>query len=115
LAKEKWIKIYTVGLGNLSGWYIEYQDFFWTRKQWVNGVDEKTLKSIAQLTNWKYFNAADNDSFNKTFEEIAWLEKNEIKIQSQKIYSDFYKPFWIVLLSLLWLFLILNITHPEKN
>jgi hypothetical protein len=29
LAKEKWIKIYTVGLGNLSGWYIEYQDFFW--------------------------------------------------------------------------------------
>lgn len=115
IAKKKWIKIYTIGIGSASGWYIQYQDFFGTRKQWVNWVDEKTLKSIAEMTNWKYFNALDNDSFVKTFDEISRLEKKEIKIESQKQYSEFYQLFWIVWLCLLLLFFVLNIFYNERN
>lgn len=51
LAKQKGVKIYTVGLGNI--------------------IDEKNLKDIANQTNGKYYFAATADDLDVVFDEIA--------------------------------------------
>jgi len=102
MAKEKSIKIYTIWIWSETGTYIDYQDFFGMRKQRVEWVDEKTLRVVADMTNWRYFNATDNDSFTKIFDEISKLEKSEIKIQEKKEYDEYYMPFIFI-----WTFLLL--------
>lgn len=80
LAKEKNIRVYTVGIGTngmapmpvMTPFGVEYQD---TPVE----IDEATLQNIAQITGGKYFRATDKAALRDIYKEIDKLEKRKIK------------------------------------
>lgn len=78
VAKEKGVKVYTIGMG-------------------VNGsqdLDEQTLQSVADATGGKYFRATDRQTLQQVFDEIDKLEKSEIDSDSYVRWQDNFMP-WI--------------------
>jgi Ca-activated chloride channel family protein len=80
LAKEKNIRVYTVGIGTngmapmpvMTPFGVEYQDM-------PVEIDEATLQNIAQITGGKYFRATDEATLRDIYKEIDKLEKRKIK------------------------------------
>jgi Ca-activated chloride channel family protein len=80
LAKEKKIRVYTIGVGSIgmaetpimTPLGIQFQNMP------VN-IDEPTLKSIATITGGRYFRAKDLSSLRYIYNEIDLLEKSRIK------------------------------------
>lgn len=106
LAKEKGVKIYTIGIGSEGGALVPYIDQF-GQKQYVrnadgsfqkSSVDEKTLKSIAEATGGAYYRADDNAKFAAIFKEIGRLEKKDIETTHYTQYKEGYEPYaWLLL------------------
>jgi Ca-activated chloride channel family protein len=71
------------------------------------GFDETTLKKIAQMTNGKYFRAADLSSLTDVFAQIDKLEKNPAKLTKYSEYRDLFPWFVSTGLGLLLLELAL--------
>lgn len=65
LAKSQEMKIYTIGIGS------NRRDFFFNRS---SGLDEKTLKTIANNTGGKYFRANNTQQLNEIYGIIDELE-----------------------------------------
>lgn len=65
LAKSQEMKIYTIGIGS------NRRDFFFNRS---SGLDEKTLKTIANNTGGKYFRAKNTQQLNEIYGIIDELE-----------------------------------------
>jgi len=81
IASSFGVKVYTIGVGTKGMAPMPAQDYF-GRITYVNeevNIDEKTLKSIAKITNGKYFRATDNESLSSIYEEIDQLEKTVIE------------------------------------
>ncbi len=87
VAKEEGIKIYTIGVGtNGMAEYPTYDHFgriTYTQQEVV--IDEATLRSIAEVTNGKYYRATDNESLQNIFKEIDALEKTKMDV---KVFSQ---------------------------
>lgn len=103
IAKEKGIRIYTIGVGcngtaltpigiNVYG-RMEYQ-----RVPVV--IDEATLKTIASNTDGKYFRATTKHVLKDVFAEIDQLEKTRLDVHNFKRTEDNYMP-WAILLFIL--------------
>ncbi len=83
LAKEKGIRVHTIGVGSEGkamapvrvgpGGNYQYEP------QKVR-IDEKTLKQIAKTTNGSYFRATDEEKLEKIYERIDRLEKSKMKV-----------------------------------
>jgi len=102
LAKEKNIKIYTVGIGSTKGWYLAWP----FGKQEVPPLDEASLKHIADTTNAQYRRADNKQTFEEIFDTISDLTKNDIETESKVTYKKAYRPFSILLfILLLWLWI----------
>ena len=97
-AKEKGIKIYTIGLGsptgvpipvyNAQGQQVDY-------KKDENGnivltkLDESTLKQIASAGDGKYFQAATYDDYlDRIYNDLSSLEKTEFGVRKVTDYED---------------------------
>lgn len=74
IAKEKGIKIYTIGVGTNGSIQITDPYGFSTTTMETK-IDEATLKNIAQITNGKFFRATDTRMLRDVFSEIDALEK----------------------------------------
>lgn len=98
LAAEKNITIYTIGIGSLEWWSIQTPTAFGMRQQRVNGVDESTLRAIAQQTNWLYARAVDDNSLEDITTQIATLTRTEAKTEAYELFTDARWPFAIALL-----------------
>ena len=66
-------------------------------------MDESTLKKMAEITNGKYFNVKNSETFSSIYKEINQLEKSEIKESKFNVYQDYFP--WIVQLILISIFL----------
>ena len=113
IAREKGIKIYTIGVGsngtalypvgtNMYG-RVEYQ-----RLPVV--IDEATLRSIASSTGGKYFRATNKNVLKNVFAEIDSLEKTQMDIRNFSHTEDDYMPWAILLLVLVCLDIVSRYT-----
>ncbi len=84
IAKKEGLKIYTVGVGGDS---VD----FWGKT--TNGIDEKTLKSVAKITGGKYFRAKNTKELENIYTELDKLEPIESKKKFFRPIKDyFYLP-----------------------
>lgn len=116
--KKENIKIYTIWIGSKKWWYITYDMWPFKQRQKIKPLNSTTLKQIAKDTNWKYFRADSNNTFEEIFKEIEKLEKNDIEVEIKKDYSEYYKIFLIsliILISLFWYLVIGNIEIKNKK
>lgn len=76
LAKEKHVRVYTIGVGTNGEAPTPVITPFGVRFEMAPvEIDEKTLNSIAQITVGHYFRATDEKSLRSIYEEIDRMEK----------------------------------------
>jgi len=103
-AKEAWIKIYTIWIWSKSWGYITYNTWPFKQKQKIPPLNDKDLKYIASTTDWKYFRADNNRTFEEIFKELQKLEKNDIEVKIKKKYTNYYDIFVYSLIFLMMWF-----------
>jgi Ca-activated chloride channel family protein len=80
-AKQMGIKVFTIGIGRTGIAPMPVEDAFGHRQltQVKVELDEECLKSIADITGGKYFNAADTETLANVYNEISKLAKSKIQ------------------------------------
>jgi len=98
LAKEFGIKVYTIGIGNPKGSYI--QDQLFGIRQVQAPINIKLLEKIANETGGTFFRASNPKDMKTIYETIDKLEKTEYE-------SDIFHRHYEAFLSFIWIFLFL--------
>lgn len=111
IAKEKGIRIYTIGVGTEEGGRIpEGQDVFgrmiWKAYQGqavVSRLEDAVLKQVAGITDGKYYRVTDRGAFASINEDIKRMEDNKTKVKKNIQYEENYTAFlyWGILLFVL--------------
>ena len=96
IAKKLGVRIYTVGIGGPNN---------------ASGLDEKTLRGVADLTGAQYYRADDAARMQQVLVEISRLEKSPSKIISAVSVKDYQS--WLVLLAFLMLGLELGLVNTR--
>ena len=112
-AKEAWIKIYTIWIWSKTWGYITYDVWPFKQRQKIPPLNDKYLKEISKITDWKYFRAENNLVFKQIFEELKKLEKNDIEVDIKKKYTNYYDIFVYSLIFFISIFLLLLINNLE--
>lgn len=86
LAKEKNIKIYSIGIGKEE--YVRQTIF--GNQTVKSDLDEGSLKEISELTGGKFFRSTNEKSLEEIFENISSMEKVEIKEEHYREETDLY-------------------------
>jgi Ca-activated chloride channel homolog len=102
IAQPYGIRIYTVGVGTVGEAPYPVQTPFGVRYQNIPvDVDEKTLKSIAEITGAQFFRATNNRALKDIYQEIDQLEKTRIEVKAYRSYTELFYPWaWVGLLAL---------------
>lgn len=103
IAKEKGIKIYTIGVGSNGNALYPVGTNMYGRMEYQSlpvVIDEGTLKNIAQTTGGKYFRATNKNVLKDVFKEIDALEKTQMDVRNFSHTEDDYMPWALLLLSL---------------
>lgn len=95
IAKQKGIKIYTIGVGTNGSIQITDPYGFSTTTMETK-IDEASLKNIADMTNGKYFRATDSKMLSQIFDEIDSLEKTSLDVSKFTQTEENYMP-WIMI------------------
>ncbi|AFL97110.1 VWA domain-containing protein [Ornithobacterium rhinotracheale] len=101
IAKEKGIKVYTIGIGTTD--YVLPPIGAENIPQSKLKLDENLLKYIANNANGLYFRATDNERLKAIYEEINQLEKSKINETKYYDYTEYYRAFVV------WAFILLCI------
>ncbi|MDE6717051.1 MAG: VWA domain-containing protein [Muribaculaceae bacterium] len=109
IAKQKGIKIYTIGVGTNGSIQITDPYGFSTTTMETK-IDEQTLKNIADLTNGKYFRATDSKMLNEIFQEIDSLEKTTLDVDKYVFTEEDFMPWILIALAALSLRLLIRYT-----
>jgi Ca-activated chloride channel family protein len=110
LAKKWDIKIYAIGIGGAES-MVEIKTLFGTQLVPTGrGVDQKTLKKLADTTNGLFRLAEDGDSLRAIYKEIDQLEKSEIESIRYVDYREQFTIYGLLALILLGLETILRCT-----
>lgn len=110
LAKEKNVRVYTIGVGTngmaptpvMTPFGVEFEEM-------PVEIDENTLQNIAEITGGKYFRATDEAALKSIYKEINRLEKRKIKendYDAEPPYSP--GPFLVIAFLFLFYVLIVN-------
>jgi len=113
IAKEKNIKIYTIGVGTRGkAPFLVNDPLFGERYvyQRVN-IDEDTLNAIAEKTGGLYFRAENLSGLQQIYDTIDKLEKTEVKVDIFADYSEIYPWLLFPAILLLPLYVILRNTR----
>lgn len=87
LAKQKDVRVYTIGVGKEGYASMPVNTPFGTMMQnTLVSIDEKLLKKIANQTDGKYFRATDNQSLREIYSKIDEMEK--IAMVEDNIYKE---------------------------
>jgi Ca-activated chloride channel family protein len=79
LAKNKNVKVYTIGIGSKGKAPFPVQTPFGTRYQQMEvEIDEEALTYIAETTGGKYFRATDASTLSQIYATIDQMEKTEV-------------------------------------
>ena len=80
IAKQKGIKVYTIGVGTNGS--IQITDpYGFSTTTLETKIDEASLKNIADVTGGKFFRAKDEKMLQKVFKEIDAHEKSELDVE----------------------------------
>lgn len=109
IAKEKGIKIYTIGVGT-NGSIKVTDPYGFSSTTMETKIDEATLKSIAQITNGKFFRATDSRMLREVFAEIDALEKTKLNVNTYTQTEEAFMPWVWLSLAAYGLFLLLRYT-----
>lgn len=104
----KWgIKIYTIGVGGES--VMSIPTLFGPRKMLVgSGIDEDTLRSMAEITGGVYRRADTAEALQAVYREIDELERSEIESVRYMDYREKFVPFALAAFVLLCLEIFLR-------
>lgn len=95
IAKQKGIKVYTIGVGTNGSIQITDPYGFSTTTMETK-IDEATLRQIADATGGKFFRATDEKMLNDVFQEIDSLEKTVLDVDRFTLTDENFMP-WILL------------------
>lgn len=109
IAKQKGIKIYTIGVGTNGSIQITDPYGFSTTTMETK-IDEGTLKDIASITKGKYFRATDSRMLRDIFTEIDSLEKTTLDVNKIMRTEENFMPWIFIALCALALQLLLRYT-----
>lgn len=93
IAKQKGIKVYTIGVGTNGKMQIA-DPYGFSTTTLETKIDEPLLKNIASLTGGKYFRAKDERVLKQVFQEIDALEKSTIDVNSVTLTQEEFMP-WL--------------------
>lgn len=106
IARQKGIRVYTVGVGT-NGTVRITDPYGFSATTLETKIDEESLKAIAQATGGKYFRARDEKMLERVFEEIDSLEKSELDVSQYTQTDECYMPWvwiamgaWVLMLTL---------------
>lgn len=94
IAKQKGIKIYTIGVGT-NGVINITDPYGFSTTSIETKIDEESLTKIADMTGGKFFRAKDEKMLQKVFEEIDKLEKTALDVESYTRVEEAYMP-WVL-------------------
>jgi Ca-activated chloride channel family protein len=93
LAADWGIKIYTIGVGGGEA-VTTVQTLFGAFKIPMGpGVDESTLRAVADASGGRYWRADDAKSLEKVYQQIDKLERSEIEAVRYVDYKELFTPF----------------------
>lgn len=95
IAKQKGIKVYTIGVGT-NGTIQVTDPYGFSSVTMETKIDEQSLKQISSLTGGKYFRATDERMLNDVFNEIDTLEKTVLDVDRFTLTDEDFMP-WIML------------------
>lgn len=100
IAKELGIKVYTIGIGNERGGFI--QDAIFGVQQVDTPLNKALLKNIAQETKGQFFEAKNPKDLAHIYDTIDKLEKHQSEVEIYHNYYDYFMPLlWVVIILLL--------------
>lgn len=94
IAKQKGIKVYTIGVGTNGS--IQITDpYGFSTTTLETKIDEASLKNIADVTGGKFFRAKDEKMLQKVFKEIDAHEKSKLDVENYTRTDEAFFP-WIL-------------------
>ena len=97
MAKQFNIKIYTIGIGNEKGCFVNNPLFGWQQIPEYS-LNVQLLKDIAQKTGGKFFKAGNSKEMRLSYDTIDNLEKTKIE---SELFHNYYEAFltfiWVIL------------------
>lgn len=109
IARQKGIKVYTIGVGTNGS--IQIKDpYGFSSTTMETKIDEQSLKEIASATGGKYFRATDTGMLRQVFDEIDSLEKTILDVDRYTQTEEDFMPWVLVALSALGLQVLLRYT-----
>jgi Ca-activated chloride channel family protein len=102
LAKEWGIKIYAIGVGGREAVRTVRTLFGDFKVPVGEGVDEETLRQVAEATNGKFYMAEDEKSLRQIYEEIDRLETSEIESVRFVDYKELFANFALAALCVMF-------------
>lgn len=109
IAKQKGIKIYTIGVGT-NGSITITDPYGFSTTTMETKIDEQALKGIADLTKGKYFRATDSKMLSDIFREIDSLEKTTLDVDRITFTEEAFMPWILIALCALSLRLLIRYT-----
>lgn len=109
IAREKGIKIYTIGVGT-NGTIQITDPYGFSTTTMETKIDEAALKNIASITNGKYFRATDSRMLREVFAEIDSLEKSRLNVNTYTQTEENFMPWLLLSLCAYGLFLLIRYT-----
>jgi len=111
LAKNKNIRVYTIGVGKDGYVSMPVPTAFGPIFQnTMVTIDEKELKEIASLTGGAYFRATDNNSLKEIYEKIEAMEKTKM-VEKNFDKEPPYNPLAFIVYGLIIIFLALGVEN----
>jgi Ca-activated chloride channel family protein len=113
IAREKHVKIYTIGVGSRGkAPFLVNDPIFGQRYVYQRvSIDEETLKAIAEKTGGLYFRAENLEGLQEIYDTIDRLEKTEAKVDIFADYSEIYPWLLVPAMVLLFVYVVLRNTR----
>ena len=92
LARDWGVKIYAIGIGGGEE-FITVQTPLGAVRVPTGGMDETTLRTVAEVSGGRHFVAADGDALRNVYREIDRLEKTEIETLELSQHDEEFLPY----------------------
>lgn len=113
IAKEKGIKVYTIGVGRDGMMAVPDATGISTATM-ETSIDEPTLQGIASKTGGKFFRATNAGALEEVFQEIDTLEKTRMNVEGFSRMNEDFFPWVLAALCCITFAMLLNYTVLVK-
>ena len=103
-AADLGVKIYAVGCAVPGGGLVPVEDPLFGKRlvRMAEDLDEGTLLEVARVTGGKYYRVTSAEKFKNIYDEIDAMEKTKIDVKTVAQAKDYYLPFLLASVCLLF-------------